>query len=132
MLFNLAYISCTILAPSPPKFSIKNITDSQFSLSWDKPEYLPGYLKEFEIIIDWELLYRIPNWCEVDKDYSKKLNVSGNVFEYDYLEAKAFTSYKVYMRAKTAERWSNNSDPQTFLSSSGGIFYFLSLYFIII
>lgn len=95
---------------------------------------MPGYLKEFEIVIDWKLLYRIPNWClrEEDKDYSKTLYVSGNVFEYDYLEAKAFTSYKVYMRAKTAEKWSNNSDPQTFLSSSGGTFYFLSLYFIII
>lgn len=93
---------------------------------------MPGYLKEFEIVIDWKFLYWIPNWCPREEDYSKTLYVSGNVFEYDYLEAKAFTSYKVYMRAKTAEKWSNNSDPQIFLSSSGGIFYFLSLYCIII
>lgn len=118
--------------PSPPKFCIKNITDSQFSLSWKEPNYLPGYLEEFEIVIDWELQYPIPNWCpreEQDTDYSKKFNVSGNVFEYDYLEAKAFTNYKIYMRAKTGEGWSNSSDPQTFSSSSGGIFHFLSLDF---
>lgn len=103
-------------------------------MSWEEPDYLPGYLEEFEIVIDWKQRYPIPNWCpreEQDKDRSKKLNVSGSVFEYDYLEAKAFTNYKVYMRAKTGEGWSDNSDSKMFASDSGGIFYFLSLYFIL-
>lgn len=117
--------------PSPPEFSIKNVTDSQFSLSWKKPNYLPGHLEKFEIIIEWELLYSIPNWCpreEQDKKHLKRFNVSGDIFEYN-LGAKAFTSYKVYMRAKTGEGWSNNSDPETFSSNSGGIFYCLSFDF---
>ncbi|XP_018400416.1 PREDICTED: receptor-type tyrosine-protein phosphatase beta isoform X1 [Cyphomyrmex costatus] len=107
---------------SPPEFSVKNITDSQFSLSWKEPDYLPGYLEEFEIVIYWKPLYSIPNWCpreEQDMDRSKKFNVSGSVFEYDYLEAKAFTHYKIRIRAKTGEGWSNNSDPYMFASDSG-------------
>ncbi|XP_011694780.1 PREDICTED: receptor-type tyrosine-protein phosphatase eta isoform X2 [Wasmannia auropunctata] len=111
--------------PSPPsELSVTNITNSQFSLSWKEPDYLPGYIEEFEIIIDWKPLYPIPNWClleEQDKNHSKKLNISGSVFEYDYLEAKAFANYTVRIRAKTGEGggWSNSSDPQTFESSSG-------------
>ncbi|TGZ50782.1 receptor-type tyrosine-protein phosphatase beta-like isoform X1 [Temnothorax longispinosus] len=105
--------------PSPPEFSIKNITDSQFSLSWKEPDYLPGHLEEFEIVIDWKSEYPPPNWCprEEDTDYPKKLNVNGSVFEYDF-EAKAFTSYKIFMRAKTGQGWSNSSDPKTCLSNS--------------
>lgn len=125
----------TILVSSPPEFFIRNITDSQFSLSWNEPDYLPGHLEEFEIVIEWNVRYPIPNWCpreKQDKIYFKKFNISGNVFEYDYLEAKAFTDYTVYMRAKTGEGWSNNSDLQSFSSSSGGILYFLSLDFFII
>ncbi|XP_018309941.1 receptor-type tyrosine-protein phosphatase beta isoform X2 [Mycetomoellerius zeteki] len=114
---------------SPPEFSVRNITDSQFSLSWNEPDYLPGYLEEFEIAIYWKPLYSIPNWCpreEQDMEkicfnsyYAKKFNVSGSVFEYDYLEAKGFTDYKVYMRARTGEGWSNISDPHMFASDSG-------------
>lgn len=134
MFINLAKLifHVTILVPSPPEFCIKNVTDSQFSLSWFEPKYLPGYLEEFEIVIDWELQYPIPNWCEEQDTDSKKFNVSGNVFEYDYLEVKPFTSYKIYMRAKTGEGWSNSSDLQTFLSSSRGIFYSYLLIFHII
>ncbi|XP_011869291.1 PREDICTED: tyrosine-protein phosphatase 10D isoform X2 [Vollenhovia emeryi] len=108
--------------PSPPKFSIGNITDSQFSVSWEEPDYLPGHLEEFEIIVDWVLLYPIPNWCpreEQDNDHSKKFNTSGSVFEYDYLEAKAFTSYQVCMRARTGAGWGNSSEPKTIFSNSG-------------
>ncbi|KAG5345078.1 PTPRB phosphatase, partial [Acromyrmex charruanus] len=108
---------------SPPEFYVRNITDSQFSLSWNEPDYLPGYLEEFEIVIYWKPLYSIPNWCPREEqdmpDHFKKFNVSGSVFEYDYLEAKGFTNYKVHMRARTGEGWSNNSDPHMFVSDSG-------------
>lgn len=126
---NLALVDIlcfTILVPSPPvEITIENITDSQFSLSWKEPDYLPGHLEEFEIVIEWKVQYPIPNWCreEQDKNYFKKL-VNESVFKYNYSEAKAFTNYTVYMRAKTGEGWSNNSDLQSSSSSSGGILYF--------
>jgi len=118
---------------SPPEFCVRNITDSQFSLSWNEPDYLPGYLKEFEIVIYWKSLYSIPNWCPREEqdtpNHSKKFNVSGSVFEYNYLEAKGFTNYKVHMRARTGEGWSNNSDPYMFASDSGGTFHFSSFHY---
>ncbi|KAL0134795.1 hypothetical protein PUN28_001517 [Cardiocondyla obscurior] len=107
--------------PFPPQqLSIKNVTDSQFSLSWFEPEYLPGYLEKFEIVIDWNVRYSSPNWCpSEEQDRPITFNVSGNMLEYHYLEAKPFTDYEVYMRAKTGEGWSNNSHSQIFLSKSG-------------
>lgn len=116
-----------ILVPTDPKVCIKNITDSQFSLSWDEPTYLPGHLEMFEIIIDWNLQYPIPNWCSREQDNEEKLDVDGDKFEYDYRKAKAFTNYTVTMKAKTGEGWGNSSNPQIFSTNSAGIFYFLFL-----
>ncbi|XP_036149431.1 tyrosine-protein phosphatase 10D isoform X2 [Monomorium pharaonis] len=105
-------------APSAPKLSIGNLTDSQFSLSWDEPDYLPGNLEEFEIIIDWKSQYPIPDWCE-EQDYSETLNVKNrSIFEYHYSEIKAFMNYTAYIRAKTGEGWSNKSDPQEISTNS--------------
>jgi len=114
--------------PSPPAFSIRNITDSQFSLSWKEPNYLPGYLEKFKIIIEWKHLNanQIPNWCPREEEQNHSKTVNGSVFEYDYLEVKAFMKYEVYMKAKTSEGWSNSSGPEKILSNSGGTFFLLS------
>lgn len=111
--------------PSPPKFTFDNVTDSQFTLIWDLPEYLPGNLEEFEIRINWKPLYPIPNWCtrEESKNFIKR-NVSGSIFDYSYLEAKAYTNYTVCMRARTGAGWSDCSIPQTVETNSIGIYYF--------
>ncbi|XP_072746407.1 receptor-type tyrosine-protein phosphatase H-like isoform X2 [Anoplolepis gracilipes] len=121
--------------PSPPKFTFDNITNSQFTLSWEPPECLPGNLEEFEMTINWEPLYPIPNWCtrEESKNHIKR-NVSGNVFIDSYLEAKAYTNYTVCMKARTGAGWSECSTPQTIETSStvpGAISKFNSSFIII-
>ncbi|XP_029664707.1 tyrosine-protein phosphatase 10D isoform X3 [Formica exsecta] len=105
--------------PSPPKFTFDNVTDSQFTLIWDLPEYLPGNLEEFEIRINWKTLYPIPNWCTREESKNSiKRNVSGSIFDYSYLEAKAYTNYTVCMRARTGAGWSDCSIPQTVETNS--------------
>ncbi|XP_011175573.2 tyrosine-protein phosphatase 10D isoform X2 [Solenopsis invicta] len=108
-------------APSEPsEFSVKDITDSEFTLSWGEPEYLPGNLEDFEITIDWEPLYPIPDWCHKEPDRHIQFTIkNGSVFEHKYKEAKAFMIYNVSIRAKTKEEWGNKTETKTFSSSSG-------------
>ncbi|CAL1677550.1 unnamed protein product [Lasius platythorax] len=102
----------------PPNFTFDNVTDSQFTLSWDPPEYLPGNLEEFEMTIDWKQLYPIPNWCAREEPKNPiKRNVNGSTFDYS-LEAKAYTMYTVSMRAKTGAGWSKYGTPQTTKTNS--------------
>lgn len=118
--------------PSPPVFRAVNITDSQFSLTWNPPEYLAGNLKEFEIGLVWQPLFPIPEWCPYK--VSNSLNITrlnGSTFNYDYLEAKAYTQYTVMMKAKTGAGWGNYSTIQTFRSDRGGMYDFQYLYFVI-
>lgn len=111
--------------PSPPNLKFDNVTDSQFTLMWDPPNILPGNLEEFEMTIKWEPLYPIPNWCTHEpKNENIKYNVSGNIFDYTYLEAKAYTMYIVCMRAKTGAGWSECGTPQNIKTNSIGIYYF--------
>lgn len=114
--------------PYPPTFTFDNVTDSHFTLSWDPPEYLPGNLEEFEMMITWTPLYPIPNWCTREPKNLIKHNVSGNIFDYTYLEAKAYTKYVVCMKAKTGAGWSECGISQTIRTDSIGIYYiFISL-----
>jgi len=109
--------------PSPPKFTFDNITDSQFTLIWDPPKHLPGNLEEFEMTITWTVQYPIPNWCARESKNSIKYNVSGSIFDYTYLEAKAYTMYTVNMRARTGAGWSEHGFPQNIITNSIGIYY---------
>ncbi|XP_029156129.1 tyrosine-protein phosphatase 10D isoform X2 [Nylanderia fulva] len=106
--------------PSSPEFTFDNVTDSQFTLNWELPEYLPGNLEEFEIVItDWKALYPIPNWCVREEPKRPiKRNVSGSIFDYTYFEAKAYTNYTICMRARTGAGWSDCGRPQIIKTSS--------------
>lgn len=118
--------------PSSPKFKFHNITDSQFTLTWDPPENLPGNLEEFEMTITWTVQYPIPNWCAREPMNFIKYNISGSTFDYTYLEAKAYTMYAVKMRARTGAGWSEHGSLQNITTNSMGIYIiFSSFHFVI-
>ncbi|XP_076288683.1 phosphatidylinositol phosphatase PTPRQ-like isoform X2 [Lasioglossum baleicum] len=99
--------------PSTPTFNVTNVTYSQFQIVWESPTYLPGSLQEFEVTLEWEEHFTVPDWCQSS---SKKLTISFNAttLSFNYTEAVAYTDYNVKIRAKTNAGWGNYSDYWTF------------------
>lgn len=113
-----------ISAPDPPSFTIKEIDNLNFSLTWEVPKFLPGTLEQCDIVIDWKPRYSIPVWCGRDEP-SISVNCSVDTFTYDLQDLKPFATYKVKMRAKTnAVEWSEYSE-QNFSTMSTGTDYFI-------
>ncbi|XP_076643633.1 tyrosine-protein phosphatase 10D-like isoform X2 [Halictus rubicundus] len=99
--------------PSIPAFNVTNVTHSQFIIVWESPTYVPGSLQEFEITLEWEERFTVPDWCESS---SKKVTKSfaAATFFFNYVKAVAYTDYKVKIRAKTNAGWGNYSEYLTF------------------
>ncbi|XP_012230873.2 receptor-type tyrosine-protein phosphatase H isoform X1 [Linepithema humile] len=105
--------------PIPPTFTIKEINNFNFSLTWEFPKRLPGTLEQCDIVIDWEPRYSIPDWCAYDEPKKPiSVNCSVDTLTYDFQDLKPFTTYKVKMRAKTcAMEWSEYNE-QNFSTKS--------------
>ncbi|XP_054004981.1 tyrosine-protein phosphatase 10D isoform X1 [Hylaeus anthracinus] len=96
--------------PSAPALGVVNITHSQFVLTWKTPEYLAGNLNMFELTLEWEVCFLVPDWC-INKSLEKNIKYfSGSTFTFEYLEARAYTNYKAKIRAKTNAGWGNYSE----------------------
>ncbi|XP_076665204.1 phosphatidylinositol phosphatase PTPRQ-like isoform X2 [Andrena cerasifolii] len=114
------YVNITTLedVPSAPAFNVANITQSQFALVWETPKYLAGNLHEFEIALEWQALFPVPEWCS-KKQSKSTIHLSGNAFTFEYLEAQAYTNYKAKIRAKTAAGWGSYSEYLAFRTLPG-------------
>lgn len=117
-------MSNNIVVPSPPIFNIINITHSQFVLGWKTPKYLAGNLNEFELTLEWEVGFLVPNWCtpKSPKENIIIQNLNGSTFTFEYLDARAYTNYKAKIRAKTTAGWGNYSEYLVFQTPAGGKF----------
>ncbi|XP_076749342.1 phosphatidylinositol phosphatase PTPRQ-like isoform X1 [Xylocopa sonorina] len=117
-LSNLISVTTLEDIPSAPLISVVNITYSQFLFVWESPTYLPGNLLQFEIIFEGKIGFPRPIWCEqVHMKIVKYLN--GSTFNFEYLEAKAYTNYTAKIRAKTTPGWGNYSNDYIFQTPAG-------------
>ncbi|CAD1468798.1 unnamed protein product, partial [Heterotrigona itama] len=79
------------LVPSTPSLNVTNITYSQFIFVWKPPSYFAGNLLEFELIVEAEICFPIPDWCkQIAIEY-----FNGSTFIFEYFNATAFTNYKL-------------------------------------
>lgn len=127
MLMRLDLLSTTTV-PSPPSFAIKNITESQFSVVWEQPDYLAGIVKDYKISLEWKPLFPIPTWCSLELPNNTEIKNLNDTQSYDYCKAKAYSQYQVKMQARTGAGWGNFSAIQTIQSNSASmcfVFYFL-------
>ncbi|XP_011136579.1 phosphatidylinositol phosphatase PTPRQ isoform X2 [Harpegnathos saltator] len=104
--------------PSPPSFLVMNITESQFSLTWNRPEYLAGNVEDYEIALAWMPLFPVPAWCTPEVPNSDEIMKLNDTQSYDYHKAKAYRQYKIRMRAKTGAGWGSFGALQTIQSNA--------------
>ncbi|XP_014484080.1 PREDICTED: tyrosine-protein phosphatase 10D isoform X2 [Dinoponera quadriceps] len=104
--------------PGPPKFLVTNITESQFSLAWNRPEHLPGIVEDYDIRLLWTPLFPVPTWCNPEISNTDEIMELNDTRSYDYLKAKAYRQYEVKMKARTGAGWGNYSESWMFSSKS--------------
>ncbi|XP_032668444.1 phosphatidylinositol phosphatase PTPRQ isoform X2 [Odontomachus brunneus] len=104
--------------PSSPLLRVTKITESQFSLTWSEPEYLPGIVENYEIMLSWTPLFPIPAWCASETPKNDEIVKLNDTLSYDYDKVKAYRQYNITMRAKTCAGWGNVSVPQIIQSKA--------------
>ncbi|XP_012279804.1 tyrosine-protein phosphatase 10D isoform X2 [Orussus abietinus] len=102
--------------PSPPaKLEITDVTETNFTLNWKKPEYLAGYLGNFEVNLKWEPAYLVPDWCEHGASRTDNItDIDGSSLSYSYVLGMPYSNYSAEIRAKTGAGWGEFSDPTDF------------------
>nr|XP_034171362.1 tyrosine-protein phosphatase 10D [Osmia lignaria]XP_034171370.1 tyrosine-protein phosphatase 10D [Osmia lignaria]XP_034171380.1 tyrosine-protein phosphatase 10D [Osmia lignaria] len=104
--------------PSSPIATVRNVTYSQFEIAWETPAYLPGNLHEFEIVVEWEICFPIPDWCTL-KPSRNSIHLNGSTFNFEYSSAIPYTNYTIKMKARTTAGWGNYSDNIVFQTPAG-------------
>lgn len=100
-----------------------NITDTQFIVNWNPPEYLPGNLTEFEVqYILYPNLVK-PRWCpERQETGEARPGINGNQLSWTYDQAIPFSYYRTSVRARTNAGWGNYSEGIPVRTEPGGKF----------
>lgn len=109
-----------IPVPSAPTLDVTNITESQFSLVWEKPFYLAGILNDVELVLDWKPMYSIPDWCVQNTPNPIIKNINASIFHHKHSEGLPFVNYTAKIRVKTAAGWSPYSELKTFNTKISG------------
>lgn len=108
-----------VSVPSAPIATVRNVSYSQFEIAWETPAYLPGNLHEFEIEVEWEICFPIPDWCSL-KPSNNSIYLNGSTFNFEYSSAIPYTNYTIKIKARTAAGWGNYSDLIVFQTPAGG------------
>ncbi|XP_015605731.1 receptor-type tyrosine-protein phosphatase eta [Cephus cinctus] len=97
--------------PSAPTFNVIGITNTNFTLTWSKPDYLAGYLTTFEVILDWDTLFLMPDWCQMNRVTSTNISdIDGSSLAYTYASGVPYSNYSARIRARTGAGWGVYSD----------------------
>ncbi|XP_046430615.1 receptor-type tyrosine-protein phosphatase H isoform X1 [Neodiprion fabricii] len=105
--------------PSAPSLEALNLTSSTFNLVWESPNYLPGNLIEYEIILGLQRLFLQPSFC-IYNDSSKTISdINGTTLAYAYLEAVPYSNYSASIKARTNAGWGNYSNYISFQTLAG-------------